>query len=142
MPKESNVIALPAAVGVPDLPAGLGVDGRRLWEQIWTAGAIWISPQTDSLAVQLACETADALAIARERFGERKATAQDGRLVVALSKEFRDTLSALGFDPTARTRLGVAEVKKASAIDQLLERRDQRSASVADAGQRRGGSAR
>ena len=49
--------------------------------------------------------------------------AADGRLLVHLNKSFVDSLSALGFDPVSRTRLGVAEVKRVSALDELLAKR-------------------
>jgi hypothetical protein len=47
-------------------------------------------------------------------------------LLVHLNKAFVDSLSSLGFDPTSRSRLGVAEVKAISAIDKLLAKREAR----------------
>jgi hypothetical protein len=43
--------------------------------------------------------------------------------VVALSKSLTEALSAIGFNPTARARLGVAEVRRQSALEALLEQR-------------------
>ena len=67
----------------------------------------------------------DDLAFARKKY---RATLEpaDGRLLVHLNKAFVDSLSSLGFDPTARSRLGVAEVKAISAIDKLLAKREAR----------------
>lgn len=125
MPAESQVIALPMADGVPDCPADFGLDARRLWERAWNAAITWLSPASDMEAVEQACRIADNLAMARERY---KATRDpsDGRMVVQFSKAMTDALSALGFDPTSRSRLGVAEVKRASALEQLIAKRQAR----------------
>jgi len=52
--------------------------------------------------------------------------ANDGRAFVAINKAYTDALTSLGFDPISRSRLGVAEVKAATSIDKLLERRENR----------------
>ena len=49
--------------------------------------------------------------------------AGDLRALVAVQKSLSDALSTLGFDPTARSRLGLAEVKRASKLDELRARR-------------------
>jgi hypothetical protein len=41
-----------------------------------------------------------------------------------LNKEISDWLSVLGFDPSARARLGLAEVKAMSKLEDLRARRD------------------
>lgn len=125
LPARDNVIALPAVQGVPEFPATLEVEGKHLWAQIWSMAAIWLSPVTDVVMVQMACELADGRVAARRRYLATTEPA-DLRAWVAINNELRATLSALGFDPTARTRLGVAEVKAASAVDKLLERRQRR----------------
>lgn len=125
LPDPAAVVALPPAVGVPDVPAALLVDGRRLWERVWTSGAVWLSPATDGTLVEQVCLLTDDLALARERYRATR-DAGDLRVVVAAEKQLTSMLGALGFDPTSRGRLGVAEVKAASALDQLLDRRARR----------------
>jgi hypothetical protein len=117
-----EVVALPQADGVPDLPVGIESDGAALWRQIWAEGLTWISPTSDMPAAVEACLAADDLAVARRRY---RATSdpKDAAALAALGKRFDLALSVLGFNPTARSRLGVAEVKRASALDKLLERR-------------------
>lgn len=129
------MIALPAAESVPDYPDGLETEGRLLWERLWKAAAIWLSPATDIATVQMACELADGVAIARRKYLATH-DSPDARAWVQINAEFRATLSALGFDPTARARLGVAEVKAASKLDELIERRQRRGAALADGSQR------
>lgn len=124
LPMAGEVVALPMAEGVPLLPAGIEAEGAELWKRIWQEGLTWISPQSDMAAAVEACHVADDLAIARRRY---RATSdpKDAGALVALGKRFDDALSVLGFNPTARSRLGVAEVKRASALQNLIAQRQQ-----------------
>ena len=44
----------------------------------------------------------------------------------ALDKEIVNNLSLLGFSPSDRTRLGVAEVKKQSKLEEIIAKRESR----------------
>jgi phage terminase small subunit len=125
LPDPGNVVALPPADGIPPYPPDLGLAGQHLWDRAWAAAITWLSPDSDGQTVEEACYLADALAAARTRY---KATTDpsDARALVALSKQFLETLSALGFNPTARARLGVAEVKRVSALEELVQKRQRR----------------
>ena len=125
LPALSVVTPLPMAHSIPQPPATLGEDGIALWNQAWGAAITWLSPQSDFQAIENAAKLADDLAFARKKY---RATLEpgDGRLLVHLNKAFVDSLSSLGFDPTSRSRLGVAEVKAISAIDKLLAKREAR----------------
>ena len=125
LPELSVITTLPMASSVPQAPAGLGEDGLALWSSAWTHAITWLSPNSDHHAIENAARLADDLASARKKY---RATLEpgDGRLLVHLNKAFVDSLSSLGFDPTARSRLGVAEVKAISAIDKLLAKREAR----------------
>lgn len=121
LPKEGTVVELAPAAGVPDVPEDLGNDGAALWERAWNTAITWLSPLSDTAAVEHACRLADDLAFARQMYrvtGDPK----DGRLVASLSKEFANALAALGFDPASRTRLGVAEVTRVSKLQKLREK--------------------
>ena len=50
----------------------------------------------------------------------------DARAYVSLNEAFAKALASLGFDPVSRSRLGVAEVQRVSALDQLLAKRQKR----------------
>jgi hypothetical protein len=121
LPAVAQVVALPQADGTPDFPTGLAEDGQRVWRRIWQDGITWISPQSDREAAEEACRAADDVAAARRRY---RATTDpsDARALVALGKRLDDALSALGFTPVARTRLGVAEVTRVSKLDALRQR--------------------
>ena len=126
LPELAVVTNLPMASNTPEAPEGLGVDGLAFWEKAWDYAITWLSPASDHQAIENAARLADDLRLARNKY---RATldAADGRLLVHINKAFVDALSTLGFDPTARSRLGVAEVKAISAIDKLLEKRNQRA---------------
>jgi len=127
LPEPSNVVALKPASGVPAYPADLGVDGKQLWDRAWAAAITWLAPATDCEQVEEACRLADDVAAARTRYRATTDPA-DARALVALSKQLTEALSALGFNPTARSRLGVAEVKRVSALEKLVQARQQRNA--------------
>jgi hypothetical protein len=99
--------------------------GQQLWNGAWAKAITWLSPDTDSRQVEEAARLADNLAAARTRY-MATTDPSDARALVALSKQFTEALSALGFNPTARARLGVAEVKRVSALEELVAKRQRR----------------
>lgn len=122
LPELASVQILPMASEIPDPPADLQTEGRALWDKAWGMAITWLSPQSDLQSIIHACRAADDVAVARARYRATTDPA-DARALVAVSKTFTDALSALGFDPTSRSRLGVAEVKKQSVLDELIARR-------------------
>lgn len=121
----SVVTPLPMAEKIPDAPAMLGADGAQLWQRVWDQAITWLSPLSDINAIENACKLADAVAAARVKY-MATLEAADARAYVAINKSFTDALASLGFDPVSRSRLGVAEVKKMSALEQLVANRQQR----------------
>lgn len=112
-----NLAAVPAAP-----PEPVDLDPADALEHVLAAGKIWLAA-TDVVS----------LAMLRQALEERRALRQvviatqspDARRSLReLDKQIIAELSALGFDPTARSRLGVAEVKAQSTLDRL--RQDQR----------------
>ena len=71
------------------------------------------------------------LAMLRQSLEERarlvlvaEASTEARKQLRELNKEISEWLSLLGFDPSARARLGLAEVKAASALEKLQAKRD------------------
>jgi len=124
LPALAEVTPLPMADRTPPTPEGLGEEGIALWNGAWDHAITWLSPASDYSAIENAARLADDLAASRKKYRATLESA-DGRLLVHLNKQFVDALSALGFDPVSRTRLGVAEVKRVSALDQLIQKRQQ-----------------
>ena len=133
LPDQATVIALPPVVD--DTPVQLGPAGRAVWDLV-TAECKWLA-ETDRPVLVLLCEKFDR----RQDFITRleqsdpvlytdKGYAYANPLVGMLSSietEIAKLLGALGLTPTDRTRLGVAEVKAKSKLEELLERRAARA---------------
>lgn len=125
LPNEQEIVLLPQATTVPEPDRPLLKYGQEMWERIWTLGLTWISPQTDIELCLMTCEMID------ERWNLRvKVMGNDDpkqrRALRELDKLIIGNLSLLGFSPTDRMRLGVAEVKKQSKLEELLAKRAER----------------
>jgi len=112
---------------VPQLDIATIVDGPIV-DAIVTSGATpWIG-QSDAPTVRLAQRLWDDMEALRaaldEQFDPRVHVAYLGTV-----KELSSCLSKLGLSPSDRSRLGVAEVQAASALDRILDRRQSRRAS-------------
>lgn len=132
LPDASNVIALPPVVD--DTPTQLGPAGAAVWDLI-TGQCKWLA-ETDRPALVMLCEKFDRRQdyIARLESSDPvlytdKGYAYANPLVGMLSTietEIAKLLGSLGLTPADRTRLGVAEVKAKSKLEELLERRASR----------------
>lgn len=123
LPDSQAIVALPAASSIPEPSRQLFQFGRDLWDRAWRMGNLWISPDTDIELLLIVCEQLDERAKLRTsvwnsgRIDERKA-------LRSLEKQIVENLSLLGFTPTDRSRLGIAEVKKMSKIAELKAMRN------------------
>jgi hypothetical protein len=121
LPETSNLILLPAVNEVPQPTRKLFEYGQELWDRVWTMGHTWLSYSTDLDLLLIVCEQLDERAKLRTlvwnngRTDERKALRQ-------LEKQIVENLSLLGFTPTDRSRLGIAEVKKLSKLEALRDK--------------------
>jgi DnaJ-domain-containing protein 1 len=84
------------------------------------AGAPWFA-MTDGIR----------LAMLRESLEERarlmthaEASTETRKALRDINREISDWLTALGFDPSARARLGLAEVKAQSELEKMQNKRD------------------
>ena len=135
LPALASVAALAAAVD--PAPVHLDDDGRALWDLVSRA-AVWLAP-SDLPTLTLLCELADRRAVfvaLLEESGPVLAN-PSGRLVAnpivgmlsTLERQIVDLSSLLGLTPADRTRLGVAEVKATSALEDMINRRARRDES-------------
>jgi phage terminase small subunit len=125
LPDLNNITHLPMAREIPTPPENLAEHGIQLWNRAWGMAITWLSPVSDIDAIYNAAVLADASEAARNKY-MATLEANDGRAFVAINKAYTDALTSLGFDPVSRSRLGVAEVRAATSIDKLLERRENR----------------
>lgn len=94
-----------------------------IFADIMAVGAPWFA-QTDGIR----------LAMLRESLEERarllpvaEASTEARKQLRELNREISEWLSQLGFDPAARTRLGLAEVKARSKFEELEAKRAKRT---------------
>lgn len=122
LPSKSSVAALEPADGIPEPPRPLGSAGLQLWDRVWEAARNWISPKTDIEALLMVAEQVDERVALRFKV-LRDGNLDDRRALRELDKQIMNGLSILGFTPTDRARLGLAEVKAASTLEKLRKSR-------------------
>ena len=122
LPALAAVAALPAADGVPTPLRPLLSEGARLWSRVWSEGAVWLSPATDIELVQMLAETMDEREGLRAYVMSGEGEWRDRVALRSLDDQIKSMLSSLGFTPADRTRMGVAEVRAVSKLEQLQAR--------------------
>jgi hypothetical protein len=123
LPEQGEIQILPGIADIPEPSRPLLTYGLGLWERVWSVGASWISPNTDMEILLMTCEMVD------ERWNLRVQVMKtdDPRMrrgLRELDRQIVSNLSLLGFTPADRSRLGVAEVKARSKLEELLARSD------------------
>ena len=118
-------------VDAPKMPVGLKRRGKLEWNKIWAVGP-WLNPEQDYPWVEMIARAYDDIDIFRKQIE------QDGLIVkgyagqtvahplIAEVRKCEDTirrcLSILGYSPTDRIRMGLAEVKRQSALQDFLDK--------------------
>jgi hypothetical protein len=101
--------------------------GKQLWDAAMTTGAQWIARNTDTQLLLLTCEQLDR----REELRSlRVDDPTDKNLLMRLldlERTISSSLGLLGFTPSDRTRLGVAEVKAKSKLEELMALKENRN---------------
>jgi hypothetical protein len=125
LPDQSTITLIPMADSTPEPTRPLLKYGRELWDKVWGTGINWISPNTDTELLLMTCEMID------ERWNLRVQVMQnndpkDRRGLRELDKAIVSNLSLLGFSPSDRSRLGLAEVKKMSKLEEIIAKRELR----------------
>lgn len=118
LPSTTTVIPLEAASETPEPMRPLGSAGQALWDRSWEAGRNWLSPKTDIETLLIICEQLD------ERVALRiqvitQGDPTDRKALRELDKQILGGMSILGFTPTDRARMGLAEVKAVSTLEKL-----------------------
>jgi hypothetical protein len=118
---EPKIQLLPSLYEVPQPSRPLSKYGMELWERIWSAGSVWLNPETDFELFQITCEMVDeyinlrSRVIRDNRMDERKA-------LRVLEKNITANLSLLGFSPTDRSRLGIQQMKAQTRLEEMRSR--------------------
>ena len=125
LPDQSAITLIPMAEVAPEPTRPLLKYGKELWDKVWDTGINWISPNTDTELLLMTCEMID------ERWNLRVQVMtnndpKDRRGLRELDKAIVSNLSLLGFSPSDRSRLGLAEVKKMSKLEEIMAKKAQR----------------
>jgi len=125
LPEQSAIMLIPQATTAPTPARPLLKYGQELWDRVWESGINWISPNTDLELLLMTCEMID------ERWNLRvrvmtDSSPKDRRGLRELDKQIVSNLGLLGFTPSDRSRLGVAEVKKMSKLEELMAKKANR----------------
>ncbi len=125
LPDQNEVVLLDPVEETPEPPRPLLKYGRDLWDRVWGIGATWVSDKTDIELLVMTCEMID------ERWNLRVKVMQNDdprmrRGLRELDRQIVSNLSLLGFTPSDRSRLGVAEVKARSKLEELMSRSENR----------------
>ena len=125
LPDQNEVVLLEPVDETPEPPRPLLKYGRDLWDRVWGIGATWVSDKTDIELLVMTCEMID------ERWNLRVQVMQndDARMrrgLRELDRQIVSNLSLLGFTPSDRSRLGVAEIKAKSKLEELMSRSENR----------------
>ena len=125
LPDQSTITLIPMAEVAPEPSRPLLKYGKELWDKVWDTGINWISPNTDTELLLMTCEMID------ERWNLRVQVItnndpKDRRGLRELDKAIVSNLSLLGFSPSDRSRLGLAEVKKMSKLEGIIAKRESR----------------
>lgn len=121
LPDKNEIQILEQVEETPEPPRPLLKYGQDLWNRIWSVGATWVSNRTDIELLVMTCEMVD------ERWNLRAKVMRDEdpadrRGLRELDRQIVSNLSLLGFTPSDRARLGVAEVKTKSKLQEMMER--------------------
>jgi len=116
LPNGSALVAVAAIT-----PEPIDLDPTATLSAVLEAGKAWLAA-SDSLACVLLRESIEERAALRELVMQTQGS--DARKALRdLDKQIISQLSQLGFDPAARSRLGLAEVKAASTLEKLRQNR-------------------
>lgn len=103
----------------PEPPEHLQEAAERLWGLLW--GTHWISQTTDYQLVLMTCELLDEREQVRKALADNPEERQWRIALREIEKQLIGQLGLLGFSPSDRSRLGLAEVKTTSKLQQLIE---------------------
>lgn len=119
LPKLSSVTVLPAADAMPEPLRELSSEGSKMWQRVWSSGASWLSVSTDIELVQMLCESMDERMFLRQLVLSGEGEWRDRVALRNIEDQIHRWLSVLGWNPSERGKLGVAEVRAMSALERL-----------------------
>jgi hypothetical protein len=120
LPDANSTIALTG--GYVEPIRDLGEAGMALWDAIYRKGELWISSRTDTHFLQMVCEQHDRRLWLMERAQADPDNWRLFRQLHDLEVMISNNMGKLGLTPSDRTKLGYAEVKARSKLEELQEK--------------------
>lgn len=130
LPANAALVTLSNQESEPEPQSNLGELGLAFWSQAWAAP--WISQLSDYWLVLLTAQALDEREQVRLSLVESPSDRRMRATLRELDKQIISAYSLLGFTPSDRSRLGVAEVKKESKLDELMRRKAERMAQLTE----------
>ena len=124
LPDVDKTISLSSGRVEPHQP--LDWAGTLLWNRVFGVGQTWISPQSDVELLLLTCKQLDRQVVLEGQFVERPDDYHVHRQLLDLESAIVKNLGLLGLTVDARSKLGLAEIKVESKMEQLRKRQEQR----------------
>ena len=134
-PMPESALALVDLGAIPEPPKTLGKVGVAYWGIYWTAGRRHLSELHDTPLMTRLCSNFDRIAELELWLGSdverRWYTSPNGQIVTHPAVKQIDQMDAqntawmslLGFTPSDRARLGLAEIRVANELDQFRQRK-------------------
>jgi transposase len=114
---------------IPEPLRRLEESGLNFWNNAFSRGTTWLK-ETDLELLQVVCEQLDERDILRVFVLENIEAWHERAALRVLERDLSDNLKELGFTPTARQKLGIAEVKAQSKLEELMLRKANRVATT------------
>ena len=124
LPDVNDTISLHAGRVEPHQP--LDWAGMLLWNRVFGQGQTWISPQTDVELLLMTCKQLDRQIVLERQFVEHPDDFHIHRQLLELENAIVRNLGLLGLTVDARSKLGLAEIKAESKMEQLRKRQEVR----------------
>ena len=126
LPKVIDTVSLPAGRVEPHQP--LGWAGMLLWDRVFHTGQTWVSPLSDVELLLLTCKQLDRQVVLESQFVEKPEDYHVHRQLLDLENQIVRNLGLLGLTVDARSKLGLAEIKAETKMEQLRRRQAERDA--------------
>lgn len=125
LPANAPLERLCEPLQAPIEPLGLSEQGLDFWGAVW--GCNWISQKSDYFIVLMTAEAISEREALRDLVAREPDNPKARSGLRELERQIISQLALLGFTPSDRARLGIAEVKKESKLEELMRRRDERN---------------
>jgi len=120
MPKIAETFPLEGGWIEPLRP--LEEAGTQLWDSVFKEGELWVSRRTDVHLLQVTCEQLDRRNHLSNLWRSNPTDKNLLMRLVEVERAIAANLSLLGFTPSDRSRLGLAEIKAKSKLQELMEK--------------------